>query len=219
MSASPPFLRQRRFQILPGILYCNPILLLSPGHCTPEVTTQKLQTLDMNHQSIRDKHFTIAKDSETDKGKETITPPAPKKSFLDRASNRLARAVAQIRTGHWLCAPYLKRVRKNREEQVSDKCWWCGQYRMSRTHVFLRCMHPKLEGARKDFWDRPDEDGKIRKRPTSVGQLLGKSKWEKPLADWITATGVGLVGQDRVDKEDERVERNDGWRREPFLEE
>jgi hypothetical protein len=31
----------------------------------------------------------------------------------------------------------------------------------SRTHVFLRCMHPKLEGARKDFWDRPDEDGKI----------------------------------------------------------
>jgi hypothetical protein len=48
-------------------------------------------------------------------------------------------------------------------------------------------------------------------------QLLGKSKWEKPLADWITATGVGLVGQDMVDKEDERVERNDGWRREPFL--
>jgi hypothetical protein len=138
-------------------------------------------------------HFTVAKDSETDKGKETITPPAPKKSFLDRASNRLARTVAQIRTGHWLCAPYLKRVRKNREEQVSDKCWWCGQYRMSRTHVFLRCMHPKLEGARKDIWDRPDEDGKIRKRPTSVGQLLGKSKWEKPLADWITPTGVGLV--------------------------
>jgi hypothetical protein len=55
-------------------------------------------------------------------------------------------------------------------------------------------MHPKLDGARKDFWDHPDEDGKIRKRPTSVGQLLGKSKWEKPLADWITATGVGLVG-------------------------
>jgi hypothetical protein len=118
-------------------------------------------------------HFTIAKDSETDKGKESITPPAPKKSFLDRASNRLARTVAQIRTGHWLFSPYLKRVRKNREEQVSDICWWCGQYRMSSTHVVLRCIHPKLEGARNDFWDRPDEDSKIRKRPTSVGQLLG----------------------------------------------
>jgi hypothetical protein len=52
---------------------------------------------------------------------------------------------------------------------------------------------------------------------SAEGQLLGKSKWEKPLADWITATGVGLVGQEMRDKEAERVERNDGWRREPFL--
>jgi hypothetical protein len=53
-------------------------------------------------------HFTIANDSEIDKGKESITPPAPKKSFWDRASNQLARTIAQIRTGHWLCAPYVK---------------------------------------------------------------------------------------------------------------
>jgi ribonuclease HI len=99
-------------------------------------------------------HFTIAKDSETDKGKETITPPAPKKSFLDRASNQLARTVAQIRTGDWLCAPYLKRVRKNREEQVSDKCWWCDQYRMSRTHVFLRCMQRFLGPPRRRWQDK-----------------------------------------------------------------
>jgi hypothetical protein len=70
-------------------------------------------------------------------------------------------------------------------------------------------MHPDLEGgARKHIWDRPDKDGRKGKRPTSLGQLLGKSKWEKPLADWITATGVGL--------EAERVERNDAWRREPY---
>jgi hypothetical protein len=82
----------------------------------------------------------------------------------------------------------------------------------------IGCPVPtSFSGARKDFWDRPDEDGKIRQRPTSVAQLLGKSKWEKPSADWMTATGVGLVGQDSVDKEDDRVERNDGWRREPFL--
>jgi hypothetical protein len=47
----------------------------------------------------------------------------------------------------------------------------------------------------------------MRKHPTSLGQLLGKSKWEKPLADCIMATDVGLVGQDMVDKEDERVEK------------
>jgi hypothetical protein len=82
----------------------------------------------------------------------------------------------------------------------------------------IECPVPtSLSGARKDIWDRPDVDGKIRKRPTSVGQLLGKSKWEKPLADRIMATGVGLVGPGRVNKEDERVERNDRWRRELFL--
>jgi hypothetical protein len=66
--------------------------------------------------------------------------------------------------------------------------------------------------ARKEIWDRSDEDGKIKKRRTSVGQLLGKSKWEKPLADWIMATGVvGLVGNGLRDNEAERVERNNGW--------
>jgi hypothetical protein len=54
-------------------------------------------------------------------------------------------------------------------------------------------------------------------RPTSVGQFLGKSKLEKRLADWIMATGVGLLGSELRDFEAERVERNDGWRREPFV--
>jgi hypothetical protein len=50
-----------------------------------------------------------------------------------------------------------------------------------------------------------------------MGQLLGKAKWEKPLAGWIVATGVGLRGPGKQDYEEERVERNDGWRREPFV--
>jgi hypothetical protein len=86
---------------------------------------------------------------------------------------------------------------------------------MSRTHVFLRCMHPDLESARKEIWERPD--GRIARRSTSVGQLLDKAKWEKPLADWIVATGLGLLGSAKQDFEAERVERNDGWRREPFV--
>jgi hypothetical protein len=55
------------------------------------------------------------------------------------------------------------------------------------------------------------------KRPTSVGQLLGKSKREKRLADWINASGVGLRGSELRDFEADRVERNDGWRRELFV--
>jgi hypothetical protein len=44
-----------------------------------------------------------------------------------------------------------------------------------------------------------------------IRPALRESKWEKPLADWITATVVGSVGQEMGDKEAERVERNDGW--------
>jgi hypothetical protein len=88
---------------------------------------------------------------------------------------------------------------------------------MSRTHVFLRCMHPKLESARKEILERPDEDGRIPRRPTSMGQLLGKAKWEKPPTDWIVATGVVLLGPGKQDYEEERIERNDGWQREPFV--
>jgi hypothetical protein len=157
--------------------------------------------------------------TETERGKESILPQVPKKSFLDAAPNRLARTIAQIRTRHWLCAPYLKRTRKNRDDEVSDRCWRCGQWWMSCTHIFLRCMHPNLESVREEIWDRdrPDEEGRIPKRPTSIGQLLGKAKWEKPLADWIVATGVGLLGPGKQDYEEERIERNDGWRREPFV--
>jgi hypothetical protein len=88
---------------------------------------------------------------------------------------------------------------------------------MFRTHVFLRCMRPDLETARKEIGERPDEDGRIRRQPTSIGQLLGKAKWEKPLADWIVASGVGLLEPGKQDYEEDRVERNDGWRREPFV--
>jgi hypothetical protein len=42
---------------------------------------------------------------------ETPLPP-PEKSMLDRARNALARAAAQIRTGHWRSSIYLKRIHK-----------------------------------------------------------------------------------------------------------
>jgi hypothetical protein len=111
-------------------------------------------------------HDSMAKDTETDRGKDSILRPAPKKSFRNSASNRLAHTISQIRTTHWLCAPYLKRTRENRDDEVSDRCWWCGEWRMSHTHVFLRCMHANLDRPRKEIGDRPDEEGRIPKWPT-----------------------------------------------------
>jgi hypothetical protein len=57
-------------------------------------------------------HYTTAKGTEVGKGKHSIIPPAPKKSCLDSAPIRISRTIAQVQTGHWLSAPYLKRVRK-----------------------------------------------------------------------------------------------------------
>jgi hypothetical protein len=82
---------------------------------------------------------------------------------------------------------------------------------MSRTHVFLPCMHPDLENARTEIWERPDEDGGIAWRPTSIGHPPGFAKWENRLADWIVAAGVGLLGPRKHGFEGERVERNDEW--------
>jgi hypothetical protein len=84
-------------------------------------------------------------------------------------------------------------------------------YHFSLKTIFLRCTHPKLEKAWNDIWGWPDEEDIIMKRLTSVGQLLGKSKWEKCLADWIMATGVGLLGCELRDFEAEWVETNDRW--------
>jgi hypothetical protein len=71
--------------------------------------------------------------------------------------------------------------------------------------------------ARKMIWERPDEEGRIGRRPTSVGQLLRKATREIPLADWTVGTGVGLLGPGKQDFEAVQVERNDGRRREPFV--
>jgi hypothetical protein len=54
---------------------------------------------------------------------------------------------------------------------------------MTVTHACLRCMDPKLENARNEIWERPDEYGRKGRRPRSVGQLLRKAKWEKPVPD------------------------------------
>jgi hypothetical protein len=76
-------------------------------------------------------------------GKSSIgPPPPPKKSCLDRARNSLARTVAQIRTGHWRSAVYLKRIRK----RTSDHCWFCNNKnrKMTRSHVLLHCPEESL---------------------------------------------------------------------------
>jgi hypothetical protein len=70
-------------------------------------------------------------------GTEEIPPPPPRSP----AWNALVRTAAQIRTGHWRSAAYLKRIRK----MTDDKCWFCrGPARMTRSHVLLHCPNERL---------------------------------------------------------------------------
>jgi hypothetical protein len=83
--------------------------------------------------------------------------------------NWLAKTIAQIRTAHWLCTLNVKRVGENWEEQVLDKCWWCGQDKMSYSHIFWRCMHNNLGDAQKYILNRSDRDCRKEQLSTSLG--------------------------------------------------
>jgi hypothetical protein len=101
-------------------------------------------------------------------GTEEIPPPPPKKSCLDRMRNALARTGAQIRTGHWRSAVYLKPIRK----MADDRCWFCQSCaRMTRPHVSLHCPNAKLRAARTEAWEG--------KGPGGVRVLLANPRWER----------------------------------------
>ena len=85
---------------------------------------------------------------------------------MDRARNALARTAAQIRTGHWLLAVFLKRTKRRRD----DNCWFCHGLRMSKSHVFLHRPNAKLRAAREETLKDKD--------PGGIRMLLNNPRWE-----------------------------------------
>jgi hypothetical protein len=143
-------------------------------------------------QTVSDQYTATANIELRETGKHTITPPPPKKSALDKGPNSEARAVAQLRTNHWVSGVYLKRIKK----RSHDGCWFCEPShnsqdtpRMTRTHVLLRCV--AFEEFRRETWTDP-LTGEFT-RPSSIGQLLGNPRWGK------TPAKVPSAHQDRTD--------------------
>jgi ribonuclease HI len=133
-------------------------------------------------------------------GKDEIPPPPPKKSCLDNMKNALARTVAQIRTGHWRSATYLKQIRKMAE----DKCWFCQTpARMTRSHVLLHCPNAKLLAARAEAWEG--------KNPGGVRVLLANPSLERKLVKFSELSGVGRVMADGTDEEGAYAATMDEW--------
>jgi len=98
-------------------------------------------------------------------GTEEIPPPPPKKSCMDRAKNSIARTAAQIRTGHWRSAVFLKRIRK----RADNKCWFCKGPKMTRSHVLLHCANARLCAAREEAWENKNPGVSESSCPTPGG--------------------------------------------------
>jgi len=132
-------------------------------------------------------------------GTEEIPPPPPKKSRMDRARNTIARTAAQIRTGHWRSAVFLKRIRKRQD----DKCWFCRGPKMTRSHVLLYCVNDRLRKAREEAWEG--------KNPGGIRVLLNNSRWECRLLRFLEPSGASRVVEDGTDEDQERTEKMDRW--------
>jgi len=61
-----------------------------------------------------------------------------------KASKAVASRFYQLRTGHALIGPYLKKIGKS----ASDTCWWCDRgVKQSREHLFNSCKKWKSQQA------------------------------------------------------------------------
>jgi hypothetical protein len=76
---------------------------------------------------------------------------------------------------------------------------------MTRTHVLLRCG--AFEEIRRETCTDP-LTGEFT-RPSSIGQLLGKPRWEKRPLKFLERTKNGRIGPDL--KHDEIRRRYEGW--------
>ena len=132
-------------------------------------------------------------------GTEEIPPPPVKKSCMDRARNGIARTAAQIRTGHWRSAVYLRRIKKGRD----DKCWFCaGKAKMTRSHALLHCPNATLAAARVEAWEG--------RNPGGVRVLLANPRWERRLLRFLELSGVGRTVRG-VDEDEAHPSRMNSW--------
>jgi len=129
-----------------------------------------------------------------------IPPPPPKKPSPDKARNSIARTAAQIRTGHWRSAVYLKGIRK----RADDGCWFCQRSaRITRSHVLLHCPNEKLVATRVEAWEG--------KNPGGVQVLLANPRWERQFVRFLELSGVGRIMKDGTDEDGTCAARMDEW--------
>jgi hypothetical protein len=112
----------------------------------------------------------------------------------------IARTAAQIRTGHWRSAVYLRRTKKRKD----DRCWFCeGGARMTRSHALLHCPNATLAAAGVEAWEG--------RNPGGVRVLLSNPRWESRLLRFLELSGVGRFVEGGVDEDEAHATRMDDW--------
>jgi hypothetical protein len=81
---------------------------LATGEAAAEKKTGRILIAWLKGRIFQD--YSMANTTATERGKDSILPHAPKKSFPGGGPNRVAHTIAQTRTCHWLYVPYLKRT-------------------------------------------------------------------------------------------------------------
>jgi ribonuclease HI len=119
-----------------------------------------------------------------------------------KASKAVASRYYQLRTGHALIGPYLKKIGK----RASDACWWCDRgVKQSREHLLKSCKKWKSQQA--ILWAEVRKKTKKRKGQVQISELFAEEKYSPAVLDFLRSTDVGRT----VPREDgENEEDQDG---------
>ena len=103
-----------------------------------------------------------------------------------QASKAVASRYYQLRTGHALIGPSLKKIGK----RASDTCWWCDRrVKQSREHLFKSSKKWKSQQA--ILWAEVQKKTKKRKGQIQISELFVEEKCSPAVVDFLRSTGVG----------------------------
>jgi len=118
------------------------------------------------------------------------------------ASKAVASRFYQLRIGHALVGPYLKKIGKH----ASDTCWWCDHgVKQSREHLYKCCKKWKSQQA--ILWAEVRKKIKKRKGQVQISELFVEGKCSQAVLDFLRSTGVGRTVP-RGDGEDEEEDQD-----------
>jgi len=125
-------------------------------------------------------------------------------AYRPRKSKAVASRFYQLRTGHALIGPYLKKIGK----RASDACWWCDRgVKQPREHLFKSCKKWKSQQA--ILCAEVRKKTKKRKGQVQISELFVEEKCSPAVLDFLRSTGVGRTVP-REGGENEEEDDQDG---------